>query len=239
MNTIQVSVGSTKMVAHRGCSCLEKENTMAAFIAAGNRTYYGIETDIHKTADGQFVVIHDRNTARVGLDSVDVEESTMETLRRITVKDIDGTRTREDLHLPTLEEYIKNCRRYEKVGVLEIKSTFSVEDMDRVMDIIGDYKDSIIIISFHYESLTNLRVHHPAQAAQFLCEQADEALLDRLQADGFGLDIGRHGMTEEVFAGCKRRGIVTNVWTVDTKEECERLAAMGVDYLTSNCCEAR
>ena len=38
--------GSTKFVAHRGVSGLETENTAAAFIAAGNRSYYGVETDI-------------------------------------------------------------------------------------------------------------------------------------------------------------------------------------------------
>ena len=53
------------MIAHRGLSGLERENTYPAFIAAGNRSYFGIETDIHKTADGEFVVIHDETTERV------------------------------------------------------------------------------------------------------------------------------------------------------------------------------
>ena len=53
------------MIAHRGLSGLERENTYHAFIAAGNRSYFGIETDIHKTADGEFVVIHDETTERV------------------------------------------------------------------------------------------------------------------------------------------------------------------------------
>ena len=35
--------GNTKMIAHRGASCLECENTAAAFIAAGNRSYWGME----------------------------------------------------------------------------------------------------------------------------------------------------------------------------------------------------
>ena len=33
------------MIAHRGVSGLELENTCAAFVAAGNRSYFGIETD--------------------------------------------------------------------------------------------------------------------------------------------------------------------------------------------------
>lgn len=49
-NTIKIAnKGNAKFVAHRGVSGLECENTAAAFIAAGNRTYYGTETDIYRT----------------------------------------------------------------------------------------------------------------------------------------------------------------------------------------------
>ena len=57
-NTIKLeNKGHTQMIAHRGVCGLEPENTNAAFIAAGNRSYYGIESDVHKTADGKFVSI--------------------------------------------------------------------------------------------------------------------------------------------------------------------------------------
>lgn len=239
MNTKRVVVGKTKMIAHRGCSYLEKENTMAAFIAAGNRTYFGIETDVHLTADGKYIIIHDPNTQRVGVDCIDVEKSSFDSLRRITLRDIDGTHEREDLHLPSLADYIKNCVKYEKVGVLEIKAPFTVEQMDEVMAMIGDYKDHMIIISFHWDALVNLRVHHPDQQAQFLCGAVDDAKLDELAKYRFGLDIQYGAMNEDLLKKCRKRGIETNVWTVDSPEDCERLAKMGVDYITSNCCEAR
>ena len=38
MDTIKFKKKKVKMIAHRGLSGLEKENTCAAFIAAGNRT---------------------------------------------------------------------------------------------------------------------------------------------------------------------------------------------------------
>ena len=56
------------MVAHRGVSGLERENTNAAFVAAGNRSYFGIETDVRPTADGHFVLLHDDNPVRCGGD---------------------------------------------------------------------------------------------------------------------------------------------------------------------------
>ena len=63
--TIQIEKKNTLMVAHRGVSKLERENTCAAFVAAGNRSYFGVETDIHRTSDGQFVVFHDDSTKRL------------------------------------------------------------------------------------------------------------------------------------------------------------------------------
>lgn len=54
MDTLHLNAPQVKMVAHRGMSGLELENTCSAFVAAGNRSYYGIETDVHRTSDGHF-----------------------------------------------------------------------------------------------------------------------------------------------------------------------------------------
>ena len=69
MNTVKFEKGETLVVAHRGLSGIERENTNSAFVAAANRSYYGIETDIHRTADGKFVVNHDGNLKRIGQKS--------------------------------------------------------------------------------------------------------------------------------------------------------------------------
>ena len=76
MNTIKFNKKDTLIIAHRGLSGIEKENTNAAFVAAGNRSYYGIETDIHVGYDGEFIVIHDSRTGRVsgGAFDIDVED---------------------------------------------------------------------------------------------------------------------------------------------------------------------
>ena len=50
MNTVKFEHKNTLVVAHRGLSGLETENTVTAFVAAGNRSYYGIETDMRRTA---------------------------------------------------------------------------------------------------------------------------------------------------------------------------------------------
>ena len=99
MNTIKVNAGKTLMVAHRGMSGIEKENTHAAFVAAGNRSHFGIETDVHVTLDGKFVCIHDDTTGRVAIDNLKIEESTFDTLRALLLCDKDGAKGRTDLRI--------------------------------------------------------------------------------------------------------------------------------------------
>ena len=114
MDTLRLQNPKPKIIAHRGQSGLEMENTCSAFVAAGNRTHFGIETDVHVTADGQFIIIHDDSTKRVALDDMAVENTTFETLRSLRLCDTDGKRGRKDLVLPSLEEYIQICKKYEK-----------------------------------------------------------------------------------------------------------------------------
>ena len=87
MNTITFEKKSTQVVAHRGLSGIETENTNAAFVAAGNRSYYGIETDIHRTADGRFVVCHDDDLKRVAGEAILVESSNLSELQNVVLFD--------------------------------------------------------------------------------------------------------------------------------------------------------
>ena len=126
MNTIKITAENKPlMVAHRGCSGLERENTNAAFVAAGNRSYFGIETDVHKTLDGKYIIIHDDTTGRVAVDDMVVEKSTFDTLRRLVLRNkATHVKDRSDLLLPSLAEYIGICKYYEKEAVLELKNAF-------------------------------------------------------------------------------------------------------------------
>ncbi len=62
--------------AHRGCSSLAPENTMASFRLARQYEAPGIELDIHRCASGELVVCHDANTQRTtGVTSIIEERS--------------------------------------------------------------------------------------------------------------------------------------------------------------------
>jgi hypothetical protein len=45
MDTIKIDHGETKMIAHRGVSGIELENTCASFLLAGSKSYFAVESD--------------------------------------------------------------------------------------------------------------------------------------------------------------------------------------------------
>jgi len=47
------------VIAHRGASADEHENTLAAFRLALDQGAHGVELDVHTTADGEIIVFHD------------------------------------------------------------------------------------------------------------------------------------------------------------------------------------
>lgn len=236
MNTIKIDNKNVKMIAHRGLSGLEKENTCAAFIAAGNRNYFGIETDIHRTLDGEYIVFHDDMTGRVCIDNMEVEKTTFNCLRGLQLTDIDGAKGRIDLVMPTLAEYIRICKKYEKTAVLELKNVFKRADIFKICEIIEaeGYLEHVVFISFKLENLIYLRLKHPEQAAQYLVSTYGEGLKELLVSEKLDLDIKYTALTKEIIDELHAEGIVVNCWTVDDPEKAAELIEMGVDMITSN-----
>ena len=239
MNTIKINNQSTKIIAHRGLSAIEMENTNAAFVAACNRSYYGVETDIHRTSDGFFVVCHDNNLSRVAGVNIPVEERSFAELQSIVLFDMDGTKGREDLRVSVLENYISICKKYEKHCVLELKSDFTDTEIAKIIDIIKDfdYLDNVIFISFIYSNLSKIRESCPEQSVQFLFNEFTDEIVEKIMVDKIDVDVYYPSLTEKMIKNLHNKGIKVNCWTVDDKVTAEQLCKWGVDYITSNILE--
>lgn len=237
MNTIKITdKGNTRMIAHRGASALERENTTAAFLAAANRSYWGIETDVHRTSDGAFVLVHDDRTGRVSPSDISVEGSTLADLRALKLYDTHGLPTRGDLVIPVLEEYAVICRDYGKIAVLELKSAFTAAELQEIVSTLvrHDALQQTIFISFVAENLILLRKLLPTHPVQFLTGKLDDAVFDFLIRERMDLDVHYSALTKEWVDRLHEAGVAVNCWTVDDPEACRRLIDWGVDYITSN-----
>ena len=241
MDTVRISAGKTKMIAHRGVSGLEKENTIPAFVAAGNRSYWGIETDVHRTADGKLILIHDGDLKRLTGGDGRVEETDFDTLRSISLLGTDGVTPQFCLRMPSPEEYLDICKKYDKHCVMELKETMPRETIRQIVDTVAGQGmlEQTVFIGFQFENMTALREMLPDQALQFLFRgELGEELIRKAEAYRFDLDVDHHWLTEAWIRQCHEHGIKVNCWTVNDPEKGEMLATWGVDYITSNILEA-
>ncbi|MBR6726398.1 MAG: hypothetical protein IKL81_05360 [Clostridia bacterium] len=239
MNTIKIEKRNTLMIAHRGLSGIEMENTNSAFVAAGNRSYYGIETDVHRTADGQFVICHDFDLLRISGENIPVEQSTLAELQSVILNNCIGPRDRADLRTPTLENYIDICKKYDKHCILELKSYFSEDELGRIAKICSDrdYLENVTFISFEYDNVVRMRNLLPDQSIQFLWGDFSDELLETLASMHIDIDIVAHILTKEIVDKIHAKGLKVNCWTVDSKEDAEKLVEMGVDFITTDILE--
>ena len=195
MDTVKIASNGVKIIAHRGLSGIERENTCPAFVAAGNRSYFGIETDVHVTKDGKFVIIHDETTERVSLGkyNITIEENDYSQVENIVLPDLDGTTERKDIRIPLLNEYISICKKYDKICVLEVKNHFKEYDLKRLTEEIKEmgYISNVIFISFDFANCVNLRKLLPENTIQYLTYKKEITLelIDQLCENKIDIDL--------------------------------------------------
>ncbi len=255
MDTIKINKSKTLMVAHAGLMCMETPNTLAGVIAAGNHSHWGIEVDVRVSKDGEIVLIHNDNLMDVSGVDMAVAENTVEELQKVALYDrrhfygmekygvkVTPGLHRSDLRVPTLAEYIRLCKKYEKVSVVELKCAMTPENIAYIIRQFQeqDYLEKAVFISFMWDNLTEVRKQAPGQTVQFLTGEEQiftDEFLDTVAAAGFDLDIHIFTITKEVVERIHERGILVNVWTCDWPDRAADLVEWGVDFITSNILE--
>lgn len=235
-DTVKVPNKKAKMIAHRGLCGLELENTNASFVAAGQRSFYGVETDTQRTKDGHFIVFHDGElNGMMGVDAK-ICDLTLEEIRKYQMKDYWEKRTRSDLIVPTLDEYIRICKHYEKVCFLEIKGKFSDQDITDLIALIKeeDYLDNIVFISGDWDNLMALRRQLPDHPAQYGCGKVEDEMIEKLVANKIDISPYFEHLTEEIVKKLHNAGLVVNPWLVNEVPNVEILDRWGVEMITSN-----
>lgn len=239
METLKLVDNKTKMIAHRGLSGLEKENTAVAFIAAGNRTYYGIETDIRLTKDGEFVICHDDSLKRVAGVDMSISTSTYDELSSICLFDLETKRPKNYLKIPKLIDYLEICKKYEKKAVIEIKEIFLEADIIRLINLVKqhNYLQNTIFISFYLKNLQLIRKQNSEVKIQFLTTDLDNNMINELRKINAGIDIEYQHLSKEQVELCHHHNIPVNVWTVNNPIVALMLITWDVDFITTNILE--
>lgn len=239
MNTVKIDKYFKGMIAHRGLSGIETENTINAFVAAANRSYFGIECDVHATRDGKIVVSHDDTLLRLGLLNLYIPSFRFDELRKFSLIDRKSGNLSENICIPSLDEYLLICRTYKKCAFIELKAGLTLDNVDSVVREVraSRMEDKAVLIAFDDRYLVHVKKNHPGIEMMLLLSEVTDKSFDFCEKHQIGLDVQFDKVDEDVLKKAHLIGLKVAVWTVDDKAVAEKLIKMGVDYITSNILE--
>ena len=218
-------------VAHRGYSKEYVGNTAEAFRAAGNMSFYGIETDVRKTADGVFVCNHDETVKFADGDEKTVRAATY---AELLAKPLKNTINDANVWICTFEEYLKICKETGMVAVIELKETFSDVELQAILSLVKESGASASIISFYFETLTSVRRADPTIELQYLSETPGDARFERCLTEGIGVSVRQSILTSDLVRRFHDAGLTVNTWTVNKKFDRNIVRIKGADFVTTD-----
>ncbi len=155
----------TKNFAHRGFSAAYPENTMLAFQKAEEVGCDGIEMDLHLSADGVPVIIHDETLERTTGETGWVGDTSFAQLRRLDASYRFAGKTREN-PIPALEEVLEWCKETGLRLNLELKTNVreypGIEQ--KAVDLVArmGMEERVIFSSFNHYTLLRLKEIAPS-----------------------------------------------------------------------------
>jgi glycerophosphoryl diester phosphodiesterase len=226
--------------AHRGARRAAPENTLPAFAAALAMGADGIELDVHLSADGQLVVIHDFNVNKTTDGRGPVAQMTAAELQRLDAGSHFSPAFAGE-RIPTLDAVLDlvgdRCRLN-----IEIKSTdpYARDASDAVAALIRarDLYAQVLVSSFNPLTLIKLRHLDADIALGVLYDGEMPAFFRQVWAGPPILPQAQHPQHHLVDAAYMQwaRAIdaQVNTWTVNEAEEAQRLAELGVHTLITD-----
>ena len=209
------------VIAHRGASGYEYENSRAAFRAAKARGADGIELDIHAAADGVLFVHHDEVVSGVHIT-------------RSSAAQVRSLRLPNGESVPTLEDALAVIDPALRVFI-EVKSLPPQFD-DRLLGVLESSGGSRCAVhAFDHRIVQRLGLARPALVRGVLLASYPLHPLEALQDTGASVLWEDQTLIDAALVGALHgAGYGIYAWTVDDPEDMRRLLALHVDGLCTN-----
>ena len=224
------------LIAHRGASADAPESTIAAFELALEHGADGLELDVHLSADGQPVVIHDFTLERTTDGAGPVGALRVRELKRL---DAGGWHDRRfhGQRIQTLQEVLERFRDRTRFW-LELKGGPALYPglEERVVSTIEIYDvvDRVVVQSFDPAAILEVRTLNREIRVGAVVTRAplDPALLVPGSVDAVcpALAACSAGLVGEV----RQAGLGCHVWTVNEPAQVDRLVGWGVSGIITD-----
>jgi len=235
------------IAAHRGGAALWPENSLLAFRNALALGVDLLELDVHLSADGEVVVLHDATLDRTTTGHGPVREATTATLASLRLRARDGHVTDEPI--PTLAQVL-DLAAPTRVGVLpEIKVGADGRRYpgieEQVLALLGarGLLARATVQAFAPETIRRLRELAPGVRTMLLVgrarverERVTPATAVQWTVDAGATDLGiDHRLVDRgVVDAARKASVRLAVWTVNDETDMRRLIDLGVDAVMTD-----
>ncbi|WP_026708239.1 glycerophosphodiester phosphodiesterase [Flavobacterium frigidarium] len=217
-------------IGHRGAKGYEPENTLIGFEKALALGVDQIELDIHLSADGEIMVIHDETIDRTTNGSGCVNSLTCTELQQFRIK--------EQQHIPTLIEVLNLIDRKCSVNI-EIKSTNLADKLVTVLEQFITKKhwkfSQFIVSSFEWDTLEKVRSLNPEISIGVLTDTNIEdalAFAKKIRAQAINPDFQL--LSKYNVSAMQQAGFQVFPWTVNEIEDIKKIQSYKVDGIISD-----
>ena len=217
--------GVTRVFAHRGDARSEKENTLAAFLAAVAAGADGVELDVRRSADGALVVHHDAELAGHG------------PICDLRVRDLPADVALLGDAMGVLEPLVVNVEIKNDPDEPGHDPTGSLShDVVSLLEDRGDL-DHVVISSFDLATLDAVRQASASVATGWLLGSSvqpravvEAAVLHAVSA----LHPWVLAVEAEDVDSAHDAGLEVATWTVNARHDLERVVRFGVDTVITD-----
>lgn len=201
---------------HRGAPADRPENTLAGFRRALELGIEGIELDVHLSADGVPVVIHDETVDRTTNGEGAVADLTVEQLRALDAGEVE--------YVPTLAEVLDLVGDKLRVDI-EVKANVAGE---AVLQEVRGRNTRWLISSFDWDVLRFVRsVDKEAELWVLTMGATDDALAVVEEIDAAALAIWAKALDEDIAAFLREKNVPFWPWTVNDVEAARQFVEWG------------
>lgn len=228
-----------KIVGHRGAALVEPENSPASFRRAVVDGADLLECDVHLSADGHLVVIHDKT-----IDRTAAEDSPRRTgaVAELTRAELDEVKLAGGGWIPTLEEVLDIAAETGTPVYVEVKAVAAAGEaarllVDRGLAHRSDDPDKAPawIISFSKDALRIARAAAPSLALSAVAKDPDQAFWDftrEIGAQAISLPIKT--LTDQDANRASELRVHLNVWTLNDTGLLRRAIEVGAETITTD-----
>ena len=219
-----------QVIGHRGAAALAPENTWESFDRALSIGVDAIETDVHSTSDGEFVLIHDKNLSRTTNGTGIVHDTPWS-----IVKELDAGSWFSEEHtgarIPRLRETLERYGQQTHI-VLEVKQAgieLQVLEMVREMGLL----ENVTFSSFFFTIVENLKSHAPeAKVGSLTIDAKPETTQRVLDAKLDQICPPAPFLSQELVKGWKASGLEVRAWGIKDPDVMRIAIEAGVDGMT-------